>query len=1088
MTNEISTDTTDFVEMSNDIRTEETNGNDYPTKTVPGLPRSPKTNSFSTQDGRITRRSASDFLTITQYSNNSKARSYTPEQYMLNSPNSPNNQAEIDGRSPTPTIDLRSASRDNDSHFDANMANGSFSMPNSSPSFQNSDGMEDIMIHKYLVEKNKVKAYEAKNGSLQSHVQELNMYILEQEVHFDRERNDAERKLQNKEDKLSSLEKYVKELEEKLSKQVEESKESMKSLHISAENKIESIRQEGDTAMISLRREIAGVKTEYATTKALLEQEAENLTQMKNRVKDIEQLYEKKTMEYESQVTENSILQSKLLQVKKDAVAMENTKSEEIQNLEDALQNLNEMLGFQDEKGHELSDELKLMSYQYVESIENLDRERAKTSRLSKDLDGFEQQLKEQMKRNISITNKLEELSRGYIKIDNMHQMAREKNGRQTNTIESLKNELERGKDNTHHLTKQLNITTESLTLKTEEALKLTNVVACLHTEFASVKTSLEEALSSVKSLEQKYADSEAICGNVTKKLEYEEEKTSKLRAELADAAQKIIVLSNDLEASERCLDEANSHIQHLSKENTEQKTILEETKSFLEKERGDNRTSTEENLSKIASLSRKLSALQTESESQKGALKSTQSDLSVMKGECTALKEALSEKNSENERILSTLDSERESFKEKSAFQQETIESLQKELSSMETRHSSLFDSLVETESKLQIIRDELENAKFQLTTKDAEFKPVENMLKEEIMSKEKSLKEEQEKSTSLSTQLLDASKKLSVMHASLVAAEERAHENEEHSIKIARELSEKEKECKVLSLNLEKEKNGPMQRKLKVAKKMIQAEKDRHHAILREVDAKNLIIERIERQSETFSQQLNEVKKQLEDERSNKKTHSARALQQLYKQLEDERKTMRCEKDDLRSMLQKEKDTTKSLIERVKILEGSSEISENEKELSNALKEQHENKLQVRNLLDENGKLKIIISQQLEKEEKMQQNILSMQNDIDELTSSMDTLTKYCRGLEEGKRVPKDEEESPSRISSENDLDDEDTVDCRSLSDFSLAQVPSPRQSHKEFLLMKTKIQESAQEHKNGKAGDDIEMTVDAKILYDD
>jgi len=1072
--------------MPNDFKIDELNGNEYPTKSAPGLPRSPKSNSSSTADGRF-RRSVSDILSITQVSN-SKGKNLAPEHHLQNNTNTPLTQSDIDGRSPTPTIDLRSTSRDNDSHFDGNMANSSFSMPITSPSFQNSDGMEDIMIHKYLVEKNKVKAWEAKNASIQAHVQELNMYILEQEIQFDRDRNDAEKTLQIQEEKLNSLEKYVKELEDRLSKQSEESKERMKSIHLDAVNKIESIRQKGDTEMVALRRELSGVRTEYGTTKVLLEQETEKLTQTMKRLKDIEQLYENKLVEYENQVTENNILQSKLFQMKEDSITAETAKTEEIQKLEDALQNLNEMIGFKDEKGRELSDELKLMSYQYVESVECLDREKAKTLRLSKDLDTCEQTLKEQMKKNVLITNQLDELSRGFIQMDDMNQKAREKINAQRMSIERLKTELDLEEDNSFYLTKQLEVTTENLTLKTDEVLKLTQVAACLRTEIDSVNSSFVNALSSVKDLEQKYAVSEERYSRVIKKLEEEEREVSKLSTELEDATQKIALLSSDLEGSIHRLDEANKNIQNLSMQYTEQQKMLQETTSSLEKERSDNRMSTEEHLRNIASLSLKLSVLQKDYDSQKTVVHTTQSDLGVVTGKYTSLKEALDEKEAQNERIQSTLDSERESFKENSTYQQETIESLQKELNSLEHSHSSLFDSLVDTESKLQVITEELENVKFQLMTKDAEFKPLENMLKEEIMLKEKSFKDEQEKSTYLSSQLLEANKKINLMQSSLVAAEERALKVEEHSIKVARALSEKEKECKILSLNLEKEKNGPMQRKLKVAKKMIQAEKERHRAILREVDAKNLIIERIENQSENFSRQLTDVKRELEDEKGNKTTHSARALQQLYKQLEDERRTMRNEKDELRAMLHNERDTTKSLMERVKILEGSTEIRENEVVLSNALKEKHENKLQVQKLHDENDKLQSTISQLREHEEDMQQKLVSMQNDIDELTRSMDTLTNYCRGIEEENRQFKVQQQSSLSIVNEYDLDDEDTLDCRSLSDFSVAQIPSPRQTHKEFLLMKTKIQESALESKQGKADDDIELTVDTRILYDE
>lgn len=48
---------------------------------------------------------------------------------------------------------------------------------------------------------------------------------------------------------------------------------------------------------------------------------------------------------------------------------------------------------------------MKLMSYQYVDTVERLENEQAKTLRLSKELDSMEQKLKEQMKKNMSVTN-----------------------------------------------------------------------------------------------------------------------------------------------------------------------------------------------------------------------------------------------------------------------------------------------------------------------------------------------------------------------------------------------------------------------------------------------------------------------------------------------------------------------------------------------------------------------------------------------------------------------------------------------------------------------------------------------------------
>jgi len=75
---------------------------------------------------------------------------------------------------------------------------------------------------------------------------------------------------------------------------------------------------------------------------------------------------------------------------------------------------------------------------------------------------------------------------------------------------------------------------------------------------------------------------------------------------------------------------------------------------------------------------------------------------------------------------------------------------------------------------------------------------------------------------------------------------------------------LSEKENECDKLYVALERH-----ERRIKVAKKMIQAEKNRHRAMTKEIDAKNAVIDRIEKQASRHLDELQGAKEMLAQEK---------------------------------------------------------------------------------------------------------------------------------------------------------------------------------------------------------------------------
>jgi len=1065
------------------------------------LPKSPRSSSdksprLGTSSAKHVRRFISTTAPTDDSSVKSRGRPIAPENILQGRrrSNQSSSASSFCSESENQSQKTDGAVQEFDSRDDGSVLTASTSVymyPPTSPTSQTGDEMDDIIIHRYLTEKNKVKVSEARSAALEAHINELNRHIDEKILEAEQRRLEAQKKIHQHEERAHSFKQSGDELQLQLIQTESQQESKMTSLRAEAEKQMNEIRSERAKVVESLRKEFAVVKAEYSATRILLEEERLGLMNMNADFKEMEKQYDEQSTELGNQIQESNVLESKLVDIENEKETMLKAHSSEIRRLQDALENVNDMLSFHDEKKGELSDELKIMSCQYVQSMERLDREKAKSSRLSRELDAIDSRLKEETKKNVAVANQLEEMARGFVDTDEMLEVEKDLVKNLSLMLADLRDELVDEKSKSEELSSGLKDANDSSRQKSDEVLKLSGLTSSLNCDLESVKKTLGKALNKLKSLTKKLKDSEQKYINSEELLGKEQTSVAKLTAELENANKACSTLTADLAKVTLEVEDRNAKLSELSKQIQEKQESLSEINELLENERTINASVTKENIGRITTLSDELGTLTKVHNVQRQMFEPLESKLSDLQNEYKKMERDFKEKKEESSEVASSLCEERDDLKEKLLFQEESVASLTAELSSLEHKQTMLFDNLVDTESKLQKAQSANEDSSAELGRKDTDFKAIKNMLKEEISEKDLRLKEEEEKTRSFSEKLVETDKKCNSMYSNLVSIEEKLLGKEEASRILKNKLSEKEKECKTLSLSLDREKSGPVQRKLKVAKKMIQAEKDRHRAILKEVEAKNLIINRIEKQAEECLNDLGNTKTELQLEKEKKATHSGRALQDLHRQLGDERKTVRKEKEELRSMLQSEKATVKSLTMRVTALEGSNTDGA---ELSQVLKREHEDSEEVRMLTAQNKKLESDVQTYRKAETETDARLAFTENKIVELINSMNTMTQYCGTLEEEKKIMRAQFESlrnPGGVAyfdvlggSDSDRDDEDTLDGRSLSDFSVAQIPAPRQTQREYLRNRTKIEDRVREEDD----EDIELTVDANILYED
>jgi len=947
------------------------------------------------------------------------------------------------------------------------------------------EDVEDVMIHRYLAEKSKFRAADAKNAILHTMLADLKEKLEESNVDAEKKRVVAQIKTIGQDNIVHGLQETIQHHKDELSEKVEENSVQIDVIRSENEKKIAITSEKYEIELSALKSELDQTKSVQQESQRNLKEAKEDISQRDEIIKGAKERNQEKSNELTKLKEEMEALEEELKKLHLVTEKRTKENEEELETLRSAVGNVNEMLNFKDEKGRELSDELKMMSLQYVESIEQLDSKSEQIEELNKDLDALEKKMAQELKKNATISTQLEEMARGFIDVDELLEAESDQNLEFQTTIQTLKESFDMERIENEKLVNDLSNVQNELRIKTDEVLKVQDLGTVLSDQLSTEKSSLGDALSKIASMTETQ-----LKLNVTKdQLTKEQASTKKMTEELANLGECTASLAKDFQATKMTLSEVESKRSLLSKQLAEKSSSHDSINFELKSAKERNEKNEVEHTAAINILTIALANLKVEAAELQKTCDSSKLELDEKRTECDRLSLAHSSLQDE-------FDALKEDGDEKDTEQTDKIVSLSQELQGLETKYSSLFNSLVETETELKSTQEDLELSNMKLQTKHGEFKALEDELNEKLENQELILKDEQEKVLSISSELAETKNKCESMRVTIVELEERALTSTAAFEDIGNRLAKKEEECIEMTAALNKEQNGPHSQKMKVAKKMIQAEKDRHRAVLQEIDAKDIIIGRIEEQMQELRKELVIMKDELDEEKTSKMTYSGQALRDLHQQLEEERKKLKREKEDLLLLLKSEKGRVKSLTLRLKAMENNSGPEE-VIQVSRALKKQFENKEEVQQLNEKNNILEIKVAEKINSEEVLRGQLTRVMTELKKITESMDTMTRYCKGLESEKRVMKNQlvmskNSKNSKVFFDNlqgrqdSSDDESgsSRDDKSLSEFSVAMVPTPRQTHRELLRQRTNVLES---NKERLIEEDIELTVDTEMLYD-
>lgn len=135
---------------------------------------------------------------------------------------------------------------------------------------------------------------------------------------------------------------------------------------------------------------------------------------------------------------------------------------------------------------------------------------------------------------------------------------------------------------------------------------------------------------------------------------------------------------------------------------------------------------------------------------------------------------------------------------------------------------------------------------------------------------------------------------------------------------------------------------------------------------------------------------------------EKEKKATHSSRAIQELHEQLNEERKKAETERKKAEEAIKAEQNKANSYAMRLRLLEGTPDTET----LSKALEETHDLSESVKTLTEQNTCLKNTANQENEEKKALMDCLTEMENKMNSVTKSMDTLSLYCGELEAEKK----------------------------------------------------------------------------------
>jgi DNA repair exonuclease SbcCD ATPase subunit len=905
---------------------------------------------------------------------------------------------------------------------------------------------DDVFMHKYLTLKKKLRMASTDNLHMKVRIKELKKAFEDQNEASNKERLVLEAKIQESNQNVSSLQDALSKIEKQVLAKEKHHSDQMKLLRTETEMQVDRIQRREEQKLVELQDELVSIESKLKATTERYEEEKLKNQESAGTLITLQNEFRHQKAEVLSELHQREAEIVSLQRLRENSRKENEKKSLEIEKLRDMISALSDDLRERNEKCNDYKEGMKYMSIDYINSVQDLDQLRARLSKNARHMDAMEKRMRAEMTDKVKIAKQLEKLSHGYVMTDNLLEKEQMKTKNLQENLATVTQDLENQIKKSDKLSLDLELSSNSLESSRLQVSQLKKVNEDLVSEVKDLKTGLTQAIVKVKSLSQKGIELEGALEKTIDELKMVQDNNVKMSSDLKMLQDQNVELNQNLQSTKLDLHNTKIDLNRVTGELQEKSSLAEKLSKDLEEERVIHNQSMLEKdeflqilsrqVETIPSLKDHVSSLEVESAD-------LHSSLEKIKNDYFNLEQVFEQEKEDTAIILNDKD--------------EQITSLRKDYKSLESRYSTVFNSLVETEDKLQATRESLNETKLHLEKRNAEFEPTETMLRQEIAKFNRNMTMEKEKTLSLSQQLDEVTHARNVMNGKLEESVQKTSILEEQLLNLERHLSTQEKMCKDLTSQLDGERSNPLHKKLKAAKKMILAEKERYRAVLSQVEDQNEIIIRVEDELKRYQKELKITKDKLKAEKSEKVYHSSNVLQEMYKDLEDEKKMLRDEKEGLRGELKTQKALAISLALRLKVFESKESA---EKEFVEELKKHYELSTEFTKLADENDLLKNTIQKQNESSNRLSKQLASVEEQLTDFKTAMSNLKDHCKDLEEENKTLKDQlhgAKAKTSTSLYHELHESDGEYGSSISfdDFSVAEIPAPRLVYGNYIL---------------------------------
>jgi len=923
-----------------------------------------------------------------------KSRGESPMPMVMNqrSLNHSNHSNHSNHRNPSPAGSFLGAeeSRDGLTSFD----------------FSNQDQMEEmdeVLVQRYLNEKKKRKMFEKNCMNLTNEIHVVQRTMENKIDDIDKERMTAEMKFEEQEKMTMSLHSAVQNLQSQFSRQTEENESKVITIREDADKQIVQLRGDAAEKITDLNNELNESRAEYSTSQNMFEMESQKLFTLETEFKSLDSKYEARGIELEAERTKAEDLNLML----NDHQVIGEINEGRTNALSTELVQMKERLDFEGGKAQDFSGELKLLSCQYVESIEQVSNLKTTVKSLSEKLETKEEELKSELVNSAYTSNQLEEMATGFIESDETLQKEKASTELLTKTISSLKEELETEKFKRHELQDGIALVETSRSEKNTEVDKLHISCDSLAVELFEMSERCKSEVEKSANLSHDIEIAQTARDDYQGKLVNEEERAAMMSLELIEAREEVITYAKNLSFIKTELEESRSSHDMLNNDLKLMEEDFQDIDNALQQTIEENEKTLEYEQKKSTSLKIELDALKDIHKTKMEVLAQAEKNQKETKEKYDTMAFTLNTQTKEYHNTKTTLEKEKNEFEVKLSDEHNKMTNVSVDADNMKNQYMSLFDNLVETEETLEKSREKVESMKNIIEEKDKEIREVKWRFGQKIELKDESRRQEQENEVSNAEKLEEVQQKSKGLYNKLVEAEERILDKEDETLKNTKLMKEKESECQLLKDMLKKEKKGVPQRKLRVAKKMIHAEKERQKLLVGEIEAKDVIFQRTTEQMNNLQVDLDKTQVLLQLERQKKATHSSRALKELHEQLAVEISKAKIDKEDSEAAIIHEQSKANSYAIRLKQLAESPDTEA----LSKALGETHDLNQSLFALTQHNKVLQRASDENSEEKKNLMTRITEMENKFIAVTHSMDTLTLYCSELEGEKKKLKQE-----------------------------------------------------------------------------